>query len=121
MEIYFTLIISLAFIIGLIFLTKYCAKWLNKRVRISSSATVKILERVNLGPDKALMIVSVAEKYMLLGVTQEHIEKIADLEKDDIKNLLNPVTPEKNGSFTSQLLKAISSKKADEGGGADEE
>ena len=48
---------------------------------------MRILERINLGPDKMLLLVSICGKCMVLGVTSGHTEKICDLEEseDDLR------------------------------------
>lgn len=99
------LLLSLLGVIGLIFLTYYAARWLNKRTYISGTRSIKILERANFSQDKSIVIVKVGGKNMLLGVTSEHIEKIADLDDEDI------IAPEQisgngNGTFLENLKKA---------------
>lgn len=84
----FVIILSLFAVIALIFATYYAARWLNKRVKFSNNSMFKVHDRVNLGTDKAIIIASVGDKYMLLGITQGNISKIADLEKEDIENLI---------------------------------
>jgi len=116
----FTILFSLIGVVFLIMLTYYGAKWLNKRVHLSTNGAVKVLERVNLGPEKAIMIIAIGEKCMLLGVTQEHIDKISDLDKADVDKLLEekkatekPSLPQ---SFAASLAKVIMDKKHSKGG-----
>ena len=43
----------------------------------------EILERINLGPDKMLLLVSVCGKCMVLGVTNGRVEKVHELEETE--------------------------------------
>ncbi|MFA5659323.1 MAG: flagellar biosynthetic protein FliO [Oscillospiraceae bacterium] len=112
----FTLIISLAGIIALIMATYFGLRWLNKRVSFTPGSMIKVIERANLGPDKGLMIISVSGKYMLLGVSQQHIEKICDLDKEEIDKLLLEKNNQSREPFAAQLIKAFATKKAEKGG-----
>ena len=111
-----TIIFSLAGVVGLIFLTYFGANWLNKRVKFSGSGIFKVHERTNLGADKAIVVASVGDKYMLLGITQENINKIADLEKDEIEKLVNEKKEAQKQPFAVSLAKAIMIKKDTKGG-----
>ena len=112
-----TVIFSLFGVIVLIFLTYFSAKWLNKRVKFSNSSIVKVHERINLGADKAILVASVGTKYMLLGVTQENINKISDLEKDDIEKMIEEKKESQKQSFSVSLANAIVAKKRQRSGG----
>lgn len=80
---YFQMIMALVGVLALVFVIFWLMKKLNKRVMISDSKNMKILERINLGPDKMLILVSVCGKCMVLGVTASHTEKICDLEQTE--------------------------------------
>lgn len=98
-------IISLAGIIALIFLTYYASRWLSKRVYRTTSRSLEIVERLGVTNDKSLIIARAGGKLLLLGVTAQHIEKLCDLDDEDI--VLPPVTTEGGGgSFLDNLKKA---------------
>lgn len=80
---YFQMIMALIGVLALIFLMFWLLKKFNVRVALSDSRNMKILERINLGPDKMLLLVSVCGKCMVLGVTSNHTEKICDLEETE--------------------------------------
>lgn len=80
---YFQMIMALIGVLALIFLLFWIMKKFNARVALSDSRNMKILERINLGPDKMLLLVSVCGKCMVLGVTTNHTEKICDLEQTE--------------------------------------
>lgn len=59
----------------------FCARWLGGRYGFQSSGrTVRVLERVMVGPDRSLLVVQAGEQVWLLGVTSQHIEKIGELD-----------------------------------------
>lgn len=80
---YFQLIMSLIGVLALVFLIYWVMKKLNHRVITNDSRNMKILERINLGPDKMLLLVSVRGKCMVLGVTNGRIEKVHELEESE--------------------------------------
>lgn len=63
---YFQMIMALLGVLALVFLLFWAMKKLNRRVTLSDSKNMKILERINLGPDKMLLLVSVCGKCMVL-------------------------------------------------------
>lgn len=80
---YFQMIMALVGVLALVFLLFWVMKRLNNRVALADSKNMKILERINLGPDKMLLLVSVCGKCMVIGVTSSHAEKICDLEQTE--------------------------------------
>lgn len=80
---YFQMIMALLGVLALVFLIFWAMKKLNRRVVTSDSRNMKILERINLGPDKMLLLVSVRGKCMVLGVTNGRIEKVHELEESE--------------------------------------
>ena len=80
---YFQMIMALLGVLALVFLIFWATKKLNRRVVTSDSRNMKILERINLGPDKMLLLVSVRGKCMVLGVTNGRIEKVHELEESE--------------------------------------
>ena len=96
---YFQMIMALIGVLALVFVMFWVIKALNKRVTLSSSKNMKILERINLGPDKMLLLVSVCGKCMVLGVTSGHTEKICDLEQTEEELTAIPEKDGENPSF----------------------
>ena len=95
---YFQMILALIGVLALVIALFWVMKVLNKRVTLSSSKNMKILERINLVPDKMLLLVSICGKCMVLGVTSGHTEKICDLEQTEEELM---AIPEKNGENPS--------------------
>lgn len=80
---YFQMIMALIGVLALVFLLFWLMKKFNARVSLYDSKNMKILERINLGPDKMLLLVSVCGRCMVLGVTSGHTEKICELEQTE--------------------------------------
>ncbi len=106
----FTVICALLGVIGLLFLTFYAYKWLNKH-RMSggfgyNNRSIKIIEYVSIAQDKQLMIVTVGSRKMLLGVTPNAVTKICDLDDEDIVTI-DDSSEEEDGGFVKSLKKAF--------------
>ena len=60
---------------------------------------------MTISQDKSIIIIKVGGKNMLLGVTSQHIDKIADLDESDItENIEKPII--NNGAFLENLKNA---------------
>lgn len=120
---YFQLICALIGILGLIFVLFWALRKLNKGVLASGGKRLKILDRAVLGGEKSVIVVSVAGKCMVLGVTAAKIEKIADLdmtEEEYLEQLYPADNTGKEGkggffaAFTDALAKNAGIKKDSE-------
>ena len=80
---YFQMIMALVGVLAIVFVLFWLMKKMNKHVMTSDSRNMKILERINLGPDKMLLMVSISGKLMVLGVTSNHTEVICELEQTE--------------------------------------
>lgn len=104
---------SLLGVIGLIFLTFYATKWLNKKFRAGgiygSGNGIKIIECIGLAQDKQLVAVKAGKKAMLLGVTAESVTKLSDLDDEDIE-MMTSNTDCGASSFADNLRKALEDK-----------
>lgn len=58
-----------------------------------NSELIRLVTRFPLDQQKALYIVEVAGKTLLLGVTNERIELLAQLEKEEIQQVLQKTPP----------------------------
>lgn len=99
---YFQMIMALIGILALVFVLFWLMKKFNKRITLSDSRNMKILERINLGPDKMLLLVSVCGRCMVLGVTSSHTEKICELEQSE-EELLARAEEEAPPSFAESF------------------
>lgn len=104
-----SIILGIIFFILILVAAYFSAKFIGKRygVKGSGGKNIKIIEKVALSQDKLLIIVKVADKTMLLGVTNNQIEKISDV--DELS--LNVEKPnDKNMDFLSILKNVTNSK-----------
>ena len=85
---FFMVAAALLGIIGLLFLTFYATKWLNKKFRNTgwngTQNGIKIVECMGIAQDKQLLVVKVGARSMLLGVTPNSVTKLSDLDENDI-------------------------------------
>jgi flagellar biosynthetic protein FliO len=84
-SIIFKLIISLAVIIGLIYLTVYFLKRLNNKGLPGNEGIIKIISRSYLTPKQSLYIVKLGGSYSVLGVGESSINHIKDLSTDEVE------------------------------------
>lgn len=71
----------------------FLLRWIMKKMPSQGgSRHIKLLDRVAVTPDKCLLLVRVAEKTMLVGMTSHAVEKLCDIE--DPEGTLEAQTPE---------------------------
>ncbi len=99
---YFQMIMALLGVLALVGLLFWLMKKFNARVSVSDTKHMKILERINLGPDKMLLLVSVCGKCMVIGVTTNHTEKICDIDLTE-EELCAKTAGEGNPSFAESM------------------
>ena len=113
---YVQLICALVGVIALIFLFFWILRKINKGVLTTGGKRLKILDRASLGGEKFVVVVSVAGKCMVLGVTAGKIEKIDDLEltEEEYLSELYPEGTRQDGffaAFTDALAKNVKNMK----------
>lgn len=82
---FFKMILATLVVIGLAFwVLRY---WLPRLqgYRPKGDSRVQILERLPLEPRKALYIIQVGKKRALVGTTDHQVNKLMDLEEEDLK------------------------------------
>lgn len=88
----------------------FLIKWLMKRTPMQNgSRHIKLLDRVAVAPDKCLLLVRVAEKTMLVGMTSHAVEKLCDIE--DPEHVLDAETPAE--SFKNVFAERMRGKKGE--------
>ena len=73
------MLLSLFGVLGLFFLTMYGLRRFSRRIS-ASGGRLRVLDRAMLGRDSAMLVANVAGKLVLIGVTSQSVEKIADLD-----------------------------------------
>lgn len=78
------LVIKLAIVIGLIYLTVFLLKlWMSKRpfaLGIAAKGDIKVLETVGLGPNRALHLIGIGEQKLLLASTANAVQLLCEVE-----------------------------------------
>lgn len=98
--------------LGLVLALMFGVFWILKRISngkmtiFRSHGRIKVLEKVNLAPDKSLIIVEVDSQTMFLGVSSHGISKISDLSTLEIPDNQNNT----GISFFESMKKVISNK-----------
>lgn len=115
---YVQLVCALIGVIGLILLFFWALRKLNKGILTTGGKRLKILDRASLGGEKSVVVVSVAGKCMVLGITSGRIDKIDDLDMTEEEYLeqLYPTDGNNTSSgffaaFTDALAKNMKSMK----------
>lgn len=89
LEEFFPLVLSLGFVIGLIFLTAWLLKKMNKQNGTfgvyGKNNSMKIVECLPISTDKQLLIVSVGGKNLLLGVSPAGVNLVTELNAEDME------------------------------------
>lgn len=73
-------VLSLIGVLGLFFVLIYALKKLNSGIGFASGSKMRVIDRVTVGREGALLVVSVAGRLMLIGATSGHIEKLGELD-----------------------------------------
>ncbi len=73
-------LLSFIGVLGLILLLFYALKKLNKGISVKSGNQLRVLDRISLGRDGMLLVISVCGRLMLVGATSSRVEKLCDLD-----------------------------------------
>ena len=93
---------SLVLFALILVLAWFCIRWLGGQYRQSTAGNrVKVLERIALAPDRSLLVVRAGGQVLLLGMTSQHIEKIAELDPEEFPDKL--VSAVENKTFSTAL------------------
>lgn len=98
-------LLSFIGVLGLIFFLFYALKKLNKGISVKSGNRLRVLDRVSIGRDSMLLIVSACGRVMLLGVTSQRVEKLCDLDISEEDYLSAEQPPDFKTVFTSAFFK----------------
>ena len=111
---FFTVIIALAAVIGLIFITMYITKRLMKKFnfRGANGKGIRIIDCAGIGQDKFIAAVQAGEKKLLLGVTGTEISVLCELSDEDIAAITAEEKTADNGgkTFSDYLAENIREK-----------
>ena len=103
-SIIFKLIISLAAIVGLIYLTVFLLKKVGNRTTPSGNSMIKVIGKSYLTPKQSLYIVKLGTSYSVLGVGDSSVNLIKDLSPEEAKAI--ETAPQDNKGFQN-ILKSV--------------
>lgn len=104
-----SIILGIIFFILILVAAYFSARFIGKRYGFKGvgGKNIKIIEKVALSQDKLLIIVKVTDRTMLLGVTNNQIEKIIEIDESS----LHTQEHSDNNTDFSSILKNITSSK----------
>lgn len=83
-----------------IFLAYAGTKFISKRyAKMSSGKNVKVMERINLGQEKSLVLITINKKAYLLGVTGKDMSIVCELDESELATV-----PEENKADFLSLI-----------------
>jgi flagellar biosynthetic protein FliO len=84
-----SILMILALFIGVLFLAYYTTRLVGKRFTLGgpSGGQIKVLDRLPVGQDKALLIVQVAGKTLLIGVAPHGMATLCELDPDRLEEI----------------------------------
>jgi len=106
-------IISLAAVIGLIYVVMYLLKkgWIQNRRPAGTQGTFNILGHMSIGPKRMLYLVEVANRVLVLGVTEAGINTLSEItDKETVLALKKEALMYETDSRFVQYLKRAASK-----------
>ena len=95
-------LLSFIGVLGLIAVMFYALRRLNKRIS-TGGGRLKVLDRVSIGRDGMMLVVSVCGKVMLVGVTSQRIEKLCDLDVTEEEYSAGQQSPDFMSVFSSVM------------------
>lgn len=99
-------IFALIGVLGLIVLTFYATRKLNGFLFRTSGKTIRVLERELIAKDTSIAIVRAGERYLLLGITPQHVETLCEFSHEEgeaFEESVMPAERNENGTFLDNL------------------
>ena len=81
-ELFFKMILSVLLVVGLGAVAIYASKKLTGKITNLPGKKIKLVETVYIGPRKAVHLITVGDRCLLIASTNENITKLADLTTD---------------------------------------
>lgn len=84
-----SILMILALFIGVLFLAYYTTRLVGRRFTAAgtSGGRIRVLDRLPIGQDKALLIVQAAEKTLLVGVSSHAMAMLCELDAEALEEL----------------------------------
>lgn len=73
----------------------YVTKWVGKTAMVQqANSNISIVETFRIGQNKFIQIVKIGSKYVAVGISKDTMEKLAELQEEDL--VLEPAEGKKN-------------------------
>lgn len=106
------LLVPLIIIIVVLVLCYFLSRYLSQKMSsVTNTSNIKIIERVLLGQDKYIAIALICNTYYLIGVTNQNIQILKELDGAEITKPPKPA----DYNFLNMLKAAMKGKKAGDG------
>lgn len=105
----FQMLLGLIVVLGLM----VAAAWLMRRLglsKIASPATVKVIGGVNVGSRERILVVEVADQWIVVGVAPGRINTLSTMERQEVP--AQPGTPPVAENFSAWLKQTIEKRNA---------
>jgi flagellar biogenesis protein FliO len=96
---------SVAFVIGILYIGMHVMRAMSRRGvggAVKQDA-ISVMHKKYIAPKKAIYVVKIAERAMVVGVTDSQINHLADLTQEEL-DAIKVIEPKKSGDFKRQLL-----------------
>ncbi|MEY8337051.1 flagellar biosynthetic protein FliO [Lachnospiraceae bacterium 62-35] len=114
-----TLFRAVLTVAGVLLLAYYCSRLLGKQwVKSSGSGGIKVIEHIQIGQDRKILLLKVGDHNYLVGVSQAGIQLLAEVEGDFQAEEPQPPSDSSQPPFQELLEKYLSARQK-KGGGRD--
>lgn len=101
------MILALIGVLCLFFAAFYLIRKLNSRVAAASGSRMKVLDRIAVGRDSFLMVVSVGGRLMLISSTPQRVERLCDLDMTEEEYFPDKGEAQDGMKFSEALKKVL--------------
>lgn len=91
----------------------YTSKWIGKAKFLQqNNKNIQVIETFRLNQSKYIQIVKIGSKYVVIGISKEHMDVITELTEDELNlSITEQNTPDINVDFKDVLAKIMKKKK----------
>ncbi len=101
---FFYIFVMVAVLIAAYFTTKFIS---GKSRRVLKSRCIHVLDRLPLGKDKSVALIEVADQTFIIGVTNQSINNLGQIDKEALKNIEHQKRENTRKGFAQKLKDII--------------
>lgn len=106
--VYLKILLLLGLVIALILGAVWIIKRISPQFNRAQGGAIKILSSTWLGPKKALFLIEVMDRVILVGMTDNNVNSIAEFtDRDEVAILKNRMVDRKSGQSFSSILESF--------------